>query len=329
MIVKDSTLERRLERLGLAGQEDYWAGRYLLCNHLVEPVTAESRQKFEAASRFLRDLVAHRWVRTRQAREDAASKRIHYLSMEFLLGRTLRNNMMNLGVESLLRDTLREAGWDLDELIEEEPDAGPRQRRSRPACRLLHRLAGDAAVSRPSATACATSTASSGSRSQTATRSSSPTTGCAGPIRGKSSRPAEIVRGAAELRVRAAGRGARRSSPSQPSHLAGHCPTIGRSSATAARRINTLRLWAAAAPDCFDFGEFSQRRLRRRGASTTSPPSRSRAFSTRTTRPRPGRALRFLQQYFLVACSLHDIVAPLPQAAAATGTRCPTRSPSR
>ncbi len=124
MILKDSTLERRLERLGLSGQQDYWAGRYVLCNHLVDPASAGARQKFEAASRFLRDLIAHRWVRTRQAREDAASKRIHYLSMEFLLGRTLRNNMMNLGVEHLVRDTLQEAGWDLDELIGEEPDAG-------------------------------------------------------------------------------------------------------------------------------------------------------------------------------------------------------------
>ena len=98
MTVEDSALERRLERLGLSGNEDYWTARYLLCNHLIEPMTAESRQKFEAASRFLRDLVAHRWVKTRHAREEATPKRIHYLSMEFLLGRTLRNNMMNLAV---------------------------------------------------------------------------------------------------------------------------------------------------------------------------------------------------------------------------------------
>jgi starch phosphorylase len=87
MSVNDPALERRLGRLGLTGHEDGWTDRYLLCTHLVDPRAAESRQKFEAASRFLRDLVAHRWVKTRRLRAEAAPKRIHYLSMEFLLCR--------------------------------------------------------------------------------------------------------------------------------------------------------------------------------------------------------------------------------------------------
>src|SRR6516162_11073342 len=103
----DPALERRLERLGLTGQEDHWTDRYLLCNHLVDPPTARARQRFEATSRFLRDLVAHRWVKTRQAREADNPKRIHYLSMEFLLGRTLRNNMMNLATEPLVQRAMR------------------------------------------------------------------------------------------------------------------------------------------------------------------------------------------------------------------------------
>jgi len=60
-----------------------------LCEHLVDPATALPRQRFEAVARFIRDLVAHRWVKTRQARENANPKRIYYLSMEFLIGRTL------------------------------------------------------------------------------------------------------------------------------------------------------------------------------------------------------------------------------------------------
>ena len=66
--------------------------------------------KFEATSRFIRDLVAHRWVKTRRAREDATPKRIYYLSMEFLLGRTLRNNIMNLAAEPLVRRALQQRG---------------------------------------------------------------------------------------------------------------------------------------------------------------------------------------------------------------------------
>src|ERR1700684_3708006 len=120
----DPAMGRRLERLGLAGHEHEWADRYLLCNHLLSPSSAQPRQKFEATSRFIRDLVAHRWARTQQAREKTNPKRIHYLSMEFLLGRTLRNNMMNLAAEPIVRRAMEQEGWDLQQLIEEEPDAG-------------------------------------------------------------------------------------------------------------------------------------------------------------------------------------------------------------
>jgi len=73
------------------------------CQPETSPPLAGSRQKFEATSRLIRDLIAHRWVRTRRVRERTAPKRIHYLSMEFLLGRTLRNNIMNLAAEPLVQ----------------------------------------------------------------------------------------------------------------------------------------------------------------------------------------------------------------------------------
>src|SRR5262245_39901056 len=91
----DAAPERRLDRLGLSGREEDWTDRYLLCEHLVDPPAALPRQRFEAVARFIRDLVAHRWVKTRQARKTASPKRIYYLSMEFLIGRTLNNNLMN------------------------------------------------------------------------------------------------------------------------------------------------------------------------------------------------------------------------------------------
>ena len=84
----DDALARRLKRLGLTGGEDDWAERYLLCEHMVEPDAAPVRQRFEAIARFIRDLIAHRWVKTRLAREQSNPKRIYYLSMEFLIGRT-------------------------------------------------------------------------------------------------------------------------------------------------------------------------------------------------------------------------------------------------
>src|SRR5882762_5318059 len=120
----DHAMERRLERLGLADKPGEWAERYLLCEKLVDPLSASSRQKFEATSRFVRDLIAHRWVMTRRERAQSAPKRIHYLSLEFLLGRTLRNNLMNLAAEPIVRRAMQQQGWNLDALIEEEPDAG-------------------------------------------------------------------------------------------------------------------------------------------------------------------------------------------------------------
>src|SRR6267154_6249945 len=102
----DPALERRLERLGLANEPGRWTDRYLLSEKLVDPLEASSRQKFEATSRFVRDLVAHRWVMTRRERAQSDPKRIHYLSMEFLLGRTLRNNLMNLSAEPIVRQAM-------------------------------------------------------------------------------------------------------------------------------------------------------------------------------------------------------------------------------
>ena len=145
----------------------------------------------------------------------------------------------------------------------------------------------------------------------TATRSSSPTTGCADPIPGRS-------RGRDESRVRCtlgcsirAERGGTSQSTATSRRCCSAFPTTGRSSATAARRINTLRLWAAASPDAFDFGEFSSGDFV--GAvldKVDAEIAHARPLSRRLDRGGP--ALRFVQEYFLVGCSLADIVAPLP-----------------
>ena len=143
----DSALDRRLERLGLADKPGQWTERYLLCEQLVDPLSASPRQKFEATSRFIRDLIAHRWVMTRRARAKTDPKRIHYLSMEFLPGRALRNNVMNLAADPIA------AGDAAARLEPRRIDRGgtgrrPRQRWPRPAGRLFHRFPGDASVPR-------------------------------------------------------------------------------------------------------------------------------------------------------------------------------------
>jgi len=304
LTINDPALERRLERLGLAGQEDYWTGRYLLCNHLVEPLTAESRQKFEAASRFLRDLVAHRWVKTRQAREVAASKRIHYLSMEFLLGRTLRNNMMNLAVEPLMRRTLQEAGWNLDELIEEEPDAGlGNGGLGRLAACFIDSLA---TLQYPAI--------GYGLRYEYGIFKQSIEDGYQMEHPDNwlhNVDPWEIVRPGRVYQVPLNATfelhgSALKLSPDHPSHLLGIAydrPVVG----YGGHCINTLRLWAAAAPNTFDFGEFSQGDFAGAVIQNVAAESLTRVLYPDDS-TEAGRALRFLQQYFLVSCSLQDIV---------------------
>src|SRR5262245_30351801 len=103
----EPALERRIERLGLTGKEDDWTDRYLLCEHLVDPPMARPRERFEADARFIRDLVAHRWVKTLQARDNAKPKRVYYLSMEFLIGRTLNNNLINLAAQPLVQRAMK------------------------------------------------------------------------------------------------------------------------------------------------------------------------------------------------------------------------------
>src|SRR5262245_32805636 len=120
----NQALERRLDRLGLTGKEDEWTDRYLLCEHIVDPPTARPRQRFEAIARFCRDLIAHRWVKTRDTRERAHPKRTYYLSMEFLMGRMLNNNMRNLAADPFIERAIRHEGWDLAESREQDARAG-------------------------------------------------------------------------------------------------------------------------------------------------------------------------------------------------------------
>src|SRR5262245_16428257 len=117
----EEALRRRLRRLGIGNEED-WTDRYLTCEHVLDPVTARPRQRFEAVARFGRDMIAHRWVKTRATRESANPKRVYYLSMEFLIGRALANNLINMGADPLIAGALEREGWNLTEVFEQEPD---------------------------------------------------------------------------------------------------------------------------------------------------------------------------------------------------------------
>ena len=98
--------------------------RHVMFDHVVAPQAASLRERFEAVARSLRDLLVPRWLKTDATYEQANPKQVYYLSMEFLIGRSLTNNLTNLLVEPIAREVLQREGLDLVELAEQEPDAG-------------------------------------------------------------------------------------------------------------------------------------------------------------------------------------------------------------
>ncbi|MGB6449132.1 MAG: glycogen/starch/alpha-glucan phosphorylase [Steroidobacteraceae bacterium] len=301
----DPALQRRLDRLGLAGREEDWTDRYLLCNHLVDPPSARSRQKFEATSRFIRDLIAHRWAKTRHARAEADPKRVYYLSMEFLLGRTLRNNMMNLAAEPIVRRAMVEEGWNLEQLIEEEPDAGlGNGGLGRLAACFIDSLA---TLQYPAI--------GYGLRYEYGIFRQTIRDGWQAEQPDNWLRhtdPWEVVRPDTmyvvplnvSFELQGSGIAITRSRPSSLIGIAYDRPVVG----YGAHCINTLRLWAAAAPESFDFAEFSHGDFAGAVIQNVAAESLTRVLYPDDSTV-AGRALRFLQQYFMVSCSLQDIVS--------------------
>src|SRR5213593_2736661 len=98
--------------------------RHLLFDNVADPAAAGARERYEALARSVRDVLSQRWVRTEQTYERVNPKRVYYLSMEFLIGRSLTNNITNLLLSPLVSDAVKQASLDWLGLLEEEPDAG-------------------------------------------------------------------------------------------------------------------------------------------------------------------------------------------------------------
>ena len=79
-----------------SGHDDALYERHLLFDDVVDPLAAGGRERFEAAARSVRDVLSQRWVKTERTYNRLNPKRIYYLSMEFLIGRSLTNNVTNL-----------------------------------------------------------------------------------------------------------------------------------------------------------------------------------------------------------------------------------------
>ena len=71
-----------------------------------------------------RDRLMERWNTTRNATEADDTRRVSYLSLEFLMGRLLRKALLNLGIEKQTADALERIGLDLEDVCEQERDTG-------------------------------------------------------------------------------------------------------------------------------------------------------------------------------------------------------------
>ncbi len=309
MTTKATNPQELLQQYGwgsipFAGTESALYERHLIFDRAIDPKAASARERFEAFSRSVRDILAQRWVLTKDTYEQKNAKRIYYLSMEFLIGRSLANNVTNLLLDPIVQEVVKEKGIDWLELIEKEPDAGLGNGG-------LGRLA---ACFLDSMATMALPATGYGLRYEYGMFRQSFVNGWQqeNPDNWlRNGDPWEIARQHEKVEIKLnctfkLRDGRLEVIPNRPSSLFGipyDRPIVGFGGKT----INTLRLWAAAAPDYFDFQEFGTGDFVGALGATLEAESLTRVLYPDDSTS-AGQELRFLQEYFLVACSLADLV---------------------
>ena len=115
---KDRRVEQSVEGL----KEDYaWHLRYTLAK---SDSTATDRDHYTAFANAVRDRIVARWINTQEVYHRQNTRRVYYLSLEFLMGRLLGNNVINLKADQDCRDALKEFGINWNDLRDYETDAG-------------------------------------------------------------------------------------------------------------------------------------------------------------------------------------------------------------
>ncbi len=290
--------------IAFLGSENAFYDRHLVFDRVIDPQVATARERFEAFSHSIRDVLAQRWALTRSTYEKTNAKRVYYLSMEFLIGRSLTNNITNLLLSPLVQYAVKEKGLDWLELIEQEPDAG-----------LGNGGLGRLAVCFLDSMATMHLPATGyglryeyGMFKQSIVdgwQKENPDNWIRWGDPWEVARPVEMVEVKLGCSFKLIG-GSFQLIPARPSTWFGipfDRPVVGYDGKT----INTLRLWAAAAPDYFDIQEFGTGDFVGALAESLGAESLTRVLYPNDSTT-PGQGLRFVQEYFLVACSLADIV---------------------
>jgi starch phosphorylase len=291
--------------VAFTGADEALYDRRLVFDHVIDPKEATPREQFEALASALRDVLSQRWVRTTQHHDRANPKQVYYLSMEFLIGRSLANNVVNLLLAPLAESFEKAKGLKLSEVLEQEPDAGlGNGGLGRLAACFIDSLATlqipamgyglryDYGIFRQEL--------------KNGYQVEQPDPWLTNPDPWEVARPTEKVSVplASSFEVRGGEIHVHRGQPMSFLGVPFDRPVVGYGGQT----INTLRLWEAATPHVFDFGEFSGGDFFGAVSDRVLAESITRVLYPDDSTPR-GRSLRFIQEYFLVRCSLADIVA--------------------
>ncbi len=288
----------------LTGTDKILYERHLVFDNVVDPAALGLRERFEAIARTVRDILAQRWINTDTTYTRENPKRIYYLSMEFLIGRSLANNVTNLLLDPVVKQAVRERDLDWLGLLEEEPDAGLGNGG-------LGRLA---ACFLDSMSTMQLPAVGYGLRYEYGIfkqairdgwQQEQPDNWLSRQDPWEVERPHEKVEIKLNCSFQVRG-GSLHAIVGKPSTLIGvpfDRPVVGYGGKT----INTLRLWAANAPEYFDFAAFSHGDFVGAVAESLEAESLTRVLYPDDSTSM-GQGLRFVQEYFLVACSMADLI---------------------
>ena len=270
----------------------------------VYHTTEEAR--YQAISMAIRDRIIHQWDISRKTQRAKSAKRVYYLSLEFLMGRAMTNNIINLGLEKPVRDALSSLGYQLEDLAAQEPDAGlGNGGLGRLAACFLDSLA---TLEIPAyGYGIRYNYGIFNQQVRNGWQVEQPDNWL------KDGNPWEVKRsdltypvyfGGDVKVIRENGRDIFKWIPAeQVNGMAYDTPIVGYGGKT----INTLRLWSALSPMEFSFQEFNSGDYTEAVRHKINAENISQVLYPNDTLYM-GKELRLKQQYFFVACSLADIV---------------------
>jgi starch phosphorylase len=278
--------------------------KHLLIDKIIGLAGATPHERFEAFALSVREFLARRWVDTENTYALENPKRVYYLSMEFLIGRSLANNVANLLLDTDARRAANDSNLDWLAILEQEADAGLGNGG-------LGRLA---ACFLDSMATLQIPAMGYGLRYEYGMFKQVILDGwqIEHPDNWLARHdPWEIrrVRDQVEIQLNCSfevREGTLRAVSGNPSLMIGvpyDRPIVGYGGNT----ITTLRLWAARAPDYFDFQAFSHGQFVGAVAEALEAESLTRVLYPDDSTSL-GQGLRFVQEYFLVACSLADAI---------------------